>query len=82
MDAKQSFEGLYKNKSGNKWGVKAKKVPGKFYPLDIEYGQSEGTGDELGLGSGSKLPKEIQELVRMLFDTERMLKAMSEFEVC
>ena len=82
--AKRSFEDLYRDKTGNRWGVKGNKVTGKFYPLEIDYGQDEDAAGKLvseGAGSTSKLPKEIQQLVRMLFDVESMKKAMLEFEV-
>lgn len=59
------------------------KRPGKFYPLEIDYGQEESSVAKLGPGAGvcSKLPTQIQDLVRMIFDVESMKKAMLEFEV-
>lgn len=33
-------------------------------------------------GTKSKLPKPVQELIRMIFDVESMKKAMVEYEVC
>jgi len=74
---------LYKDKTGNVWGEKGRKVPRKFYPLEIDYSQDEdGTGKmSVGEGSTSKLPGAVQQLVRMLFDVESMKKAMLEFEV-
>ena len=32
-------------------------------------------------GSNSKLPKEVQDLVKMIFDVDQMKKTMLEFEV-
>ena len=64
--------------------MKGNKVTGKFYPLEIDYGQDEDAAGKLvssTAGSTSKLPQEIQQLVRMLFDVESMKKAMLEFEV-
>ena len=57
-------------------------MPGKLYTLEIDYSQ-EDEDDKMGIatGSTSKLPEAIQQLVRMLFDTESMKKAMFEFEV-
>ena len=74
---------LYRGKMGNTWGDKGRKVPGKFYPLEIDYSQEDEDG-KMGIatGSTSKLPEAIQQLVRMLFDVESMKKAMLEFEVC
>ncbi len=73
---------MYREKTGNEWGTKGRKIAGKFYPLDIDYGHSKDIEEELGSGPDSKLPQEIQQFVRMLFDVKRMKKAMSEFEVC
>ena len=80
----QEFERLYLEKTGNVWS-KSKdftKVAGKFYPLEIDYGQDD---DDVGISiaakSNSKLPPEIQDLVRMIFDIESMKKALKEFEV-
>lgn len=45
LDAVRQFEALYEEKTGNRWSKRHdfKKVPGKFYPLEIDYGQdSEG----------------------------------------
>jgi len=35
----------------------------------------------VGAGTKSKLPKAIQDLIKMIFDVESMKKAMVEFEV-
>ena len=74
---------MYQDKTGNEWGSPDfVKRPGKFYPLEIDYGQEE-EGVALGVSAGScsKLAPEIQDLVRMIFDVESMKKAMKEFEV-
>lgn len=36
-----AFEYLYKDKTGNDWSDRkfATKVPGKFYPLEMDYGE-------------------------------------------
>lgn len=39
-DAVTQFEALYEEKTGNRFSAKEfKKVPGCWYPLDIDYGQ-------------------------------------------
>lgn len=45
--------------------------------------QDEGEVKKLdaSAGSHSKLPKEVQDLVKIIFDVESMKKAMLEFEV-
>ena len=82
--AKESFKTLYGEKTGNPWGTTSfVKRPGKFYPLDIDYGQEESSVAALGAsaGSTSKLATQIQDLIRLIFDVESMKKAMLEFEV-
>ena len=60
----------------------AGKVPGKFYPLQIDYGDDTDSAFTLAsAGSKSKLVPQIQELVKMIFDIENMKRAMKEFEV-
>lgn len=42
-DAVTQFEALYEEKTGNRFSAKEfKKVPGLWYPLDIDYGQVSG----------------------------------------
>ncbi|XP_064402689.1 poly [ADP-ribose] polymerase 1-like isoform X5 [Halichondria panicea] len=84
--AKKHFELLYQDKTGNSWGTSKEsfvKRPSKFYPLEIDYGGDEDTGQQLGIAPGSKstLAPEIQDLIRMIFDVESMKKAMLEFEI-
>ena len=78
------FLRLYQEKTGTNWHNRkqARKVPGKFYPIDIDYGEEEGPSVSLSAaGSNSKLAPEIQDLIKMIFDIETMKKAMMEFEV-
>lgn len=76
------FESLFMEKTGNVWGAKNfEKRPGKFYPLEIDYGGEEDTDVLEKAGAKSKLAPEIQELVKMIFNVETMKKALLEFEV-
>lgn len=81
--AKNNFISLYGEKTANEWGVVPfAKKPGKFYPLEIDYGQSEDSASlSKDAGSNSKLAPEIQDLIKIIFDVESMKKAMREFEV-
>ena len=83
QSAVSEFERLYKEKTGNDWSDRAhaSKQPNKFYPLDIDYGEDDSSLSLADAGSNSKLPLEIQDLVKMIFDVESMKKAMMEFEV-
>ena len=83
QSAISEFERLYYDKTGNQWADRdrASKQPGKFYPLDIDYGEDDSSLSLVGAGSDSKLAPEIQNLVKLIFDIESMKKAMLEFEV-
>ncbi len=59
------------------------KMPGRFFPMDIDLGGDSKEIKKLDktAGSKSKLHKAIQDLVRLIFDVDTMKKAMVEFEV-
>ncbi|KAK7070986.1 Poly [ADP-ribose] polymerase 1, partial [Halocaridina rubra] len=82
-DAISSFEALYEEKTGNRFFAKEfKKVPGCWYPLDIDYGQEEeAVKKPLVAGSKSKLHKAVQDLVALIFDVDTMKSALIEFEI-
>jgi len=83
-DAIEHFMKLYEEKTGNAWHSKNfTKYPKKFYPLEIDYGQDEEAVKKLTVSPGtkSKLPKPVQELIKMIFDVESMKKAMVEYEI-
>ncbi|XP_049632386.1 poly [ADP-ribose] polymerase 1 [Suncus etruscus] len=83
-DAVEHFMKLYEEKTGNDWHSKNfTKYPKKFYPLEIDYGQDEEAVKKLTVNPGtkSKLPKPVQELIKMIFDVESMKKAMVEYEI-
>jgi len=80
----RNFKEVYLDKSGNEWEDRKnfQKVPGKFYPLELDYGQEEDNIKKLDLASSkSALPKNIQDIICMIFDVEQMKKAMLEFEI-
>ncbi|KAG8123340.1 putative Poly [ADP-ribose] polymerase protein [Naja naja] len=83
-EAVEHFLDLYEEKTGNSWHSKNfTKYPKKFYPLEIDYGQDEEAVKKLTVSAGtkSKLPKAVQDLIKMIFDIESMKKAMVEFEI-
>ncbi|XDC80304.1 hypothetical protein R6Z07F_011477 [Ovis aries] len=83
-DAIEHFMKLYEEKTGNAWHSKNfTKHPKKFYPLEIDYGQDEEAVKKLTVNPGtkSKLPKPVQNLIKMIFDVESMKKAMVEYEI-
>jgi len=81
-EAVREFEFLYEEKTGNKWKNRDqfKKVPGKLYPLELDFGET----NEIKLSlenSKSKLARPVQELITLIFDIESMKRAMVEFEI-
>ncbi|XP_057584495.1 poly [ADP-ribose] polymerase 1 isoform X2 [Hippopotamus amphibius kiboko] len=83
-DAIEHFIKLYEEKTGNAWHSKNfTKYPKKFYPLEIDYGQDEEAVKKLTVNPGtkSKLPKPVQDLIKMIFDVESMKKALVEYEI-
>ncbi|XP_048363626.1 poly [ADP-ribose] polymerase 1 [Sphaerodactylus townsendi] len=83
-EAIEHFLNLYEDKTGNSWhSTNFTKYPKKFYPLEIDYGQDEEAVKKLTVSAGtkSKLPKPVQDLIKMIFDVESMKKAMVEFEI-
>ena len=82
--AKSEFTSVYLDKTGNRWEHRNNfvKTPGKFYPLEIDYGQQEDSALLSSVaGSNSKLAPEVQDLIKMIFDVESMKKTLLEFEV-
>ncbi|XP_046355890.2 poly [ADP-ribose] polymerase 1-like [Haliotis rufescens] len=80
----ESFKALYGEKTNNNFDDRKnfQKFPNKFYPLDIDYGQDEDAVKSIDRSSSkSKLPKEVQDLICLIFDVESMKKAMMEFEI-
>ncbi|XP_065561172.1 poly [ADP-ribose] polymerase 1-like isoform X2 [Artemia franciscana] len=85
FDAKQHFERLYAEKSGNEWSDRHNfvKLPDKMYPLELDYGADVTDSIEKMSVEASKssLPKPVKELICLLFDIDNMKKQMAEFEL-
>lgn len=77
----QQFKNLYEEKTGNVWEDRAhfQKLPGRFYPVDVDYGEDMANLEISD--KPSKLPKPVQDLVRLIFDVNSMKKVMLEFEL-
>ncbi|KAG8225243.1 hypothetical protein J437_LFUL008780, partial [Ladona fulva] len=97
-EAVEKFEEQYEDKTGNCWKDRKNfvKVPGKYYPLDIDYGQAslffsfdylyqvvedESKKMKLVVSKECSLPEPIQKLISLIFDVENMKKTMLEFEL-
>ncbi|XP_047316046.1 poly [ADP-ribose] polymerase 1 [Impatiens glandulifera] len=87
MDAIQEFKRLFLEKTGNPWEAWVEKEdfqkqPGKFYPLDIDYGINKDPPKKKILDNvDSILPHPLLELMKMLFNVEAYRAAMMEFEI-
>lgn len=87
LDAIREFKRLFLEKTGNEWESWVnkddfEKQPGKFFPLEIDYGVDESRQKDIGsLGAKSKLDPRVIGLMKMLFDLETYRAAMMEFEI-
>lgn len=81
------FKRLFLEKTGNEWESwenkdNFEKQPGKFFPLEIDYGVDESRQKNIGsLAAKSKLDPRVIDLMKMLFDLETYRAAMMEFEI-
>ncbi|XP_062190383.1 poly [ADP-ribose] polymerase 1 [Phragmites australis] len=85
-DAIHEFKRLFLEKTGNPWEAWEQKTyfqkqPGRFYPLDIDYGvKQRPKGKDIGEMKSSLAPQ-LLELMKMLFNVEAYRAAMMEFEI-
>ncbi|KAL1143123.1 hypothetical protein V6Z11_A11G141100 [Gossypium hirsutum] len=85
-DAISEFKRLFLEKTGNSWEAWEKKQnfqkqPGRFFPLDIDYGVNKQVSEKKHTDADSQLPPPLLELVKMLFNVETYRAAMMEFEI-
>lgn len=85
-DAIEEFKRLFLEKTGNPWEAwvhkqNFKKHPGKFFPLDIDYGVNKQAPKKNLDDANSKLAPALKELIKMLFNVETYRAAMLEFEI-
>lgn len=82
--AVKKFCSLYAEKTGNHFGQDDfKKQPGLFYPIDVKFDE---VADETDVQAPveeipSKLTAPVQDLIRLMFDVDRMKKVMLEFDL-
>lgn len=81
--AKAEFCALYEEKTGNQWDSRHHfvKVPGRMYPVDIDYGENDDEKLEINNDVPSNLEKPVQNLIKMIFDINTMKSTMKEFEL-
>ncbi|KAJ1288363.1 hypothetical protein BS78_02G084100 [Paspalum vaginatum] len=85
-DAIQEFKRLFLEKTGNTWEAWERKTnfqkqPGRFYPLDIDYGVKQAPKRKDISEMKSSLAPQLLELMKMLFNVETYRSAMMEFEI-
>ncbi|TKY62377.1 Poly of ADP-ribose polymerase 1 [Spatholobus suberectus] len=84
-DAICEFKRLFYEKTGNPWEAWEQKTiqkqPGRFFPLDIDYGVNKQVSKKKKNDTDSKLPPPLIELMKMLFNVETYRAAMMEFEI-
>ncbi|KAG1354900.1 putative Poly [ADP-ribose] polymerase [Cocos nucifera] len=85
-DAIQEFKRLFLEKTGNPWEAweqkkNFEKQPGRFFPLDIDYGVKQVSKKKDSTNTKSLLAPQLIELMKMLFDVETYRAAMLEFEI-
>ncbi|KAL5796559.1 hypothetical protein ACOSQ2_001379 [Xanthoceras sorbifolium] len=85
-DAICEFKRLFLEKTGNSWETweqkqNFEKKPGRFFPLDIDYGVNRQVSKNKQTDADSKLAAPVIELMKMLFNVETYRAAMMEFEI-
>ncbi|KAK6928994.1 Guanylate-binding protein, N-terminal, partial [Dillenia turbinata] len=86
-DAIREFKRLFLEKTENPWEAweqkqKFEKQPGRFFPLDIDYGVHKQVSQRESQNvANSQLAPPVLELIKMLFNVETYRAAMMEFEI-
>ncbi|XVF21621.1 hypothetical protein REPUB_Repub12eG0106200 [Reevesia pubescens] len=85
-NAISEFKRLFLEKTGNTWEAweqkqNFQKQPGRFFPLDIDYGVNKQVSRNKHTYVDSQLPPPLLELMKMLFNVETYRAAMMEFEI-
>jgi hypothetical protein len=86
-DAIEEFKQVYFDKTGNEWVDRRsfRKRPNKFYPLELDFGNTDTNLKRITYDDSvslvSKLEKPVHDLIRLIFDVEKMKNAMIEFEI-
>ncbi len=78
------FNELYKKQTGNDFNAKTfVKKPGKFYPVEVDYGDEQSLKKIADLNSNipSNLPESVQQLTKLIFDVNEMKKQLLEFNL-
>lgn len=81
-EAKQSFLHIYYDKTGNDFTIRENfvKVPGRMYPLEIDY-EEQKIVDPEKCKIKSKLNSSVQSIIKILFDVDTMKRTMMLFDL-
>eukprot|EP01004_Peranema_trichophorum_P001893 NODE_1246_length_2049_cov_43.662513_g1054_i0.p1 GENE.NODE_1246_length_2049_cov_43.662513_g1054_i0~~NODE_1246_length_2049_cov_43.662513_g1054_i0.p1 ORF type:complete len:503 (+),score=117.03 NODE_1246_length_2049_cov_43.662513_g1054_i0:366-1874(+) len=89
--AKRGFCSKFREKTHNNWAEREnfEKVAGKYFLMDMDYGDDEGaaaTAEDSTEGTSttipeSKLPPQVQDIIKLITDTKMMTNSMSELEI-
>ncbi|XP_073033565.1 poly [ADP-ribose] polymerase 1-like [Primulina eburnea] len=84
-DAIQEFKRIFLEKTRNPWEAweqkkDFRKQPGRFYPLDIDYGVKNSPRKQLDFAN-SQLAPQLVESMKILFNVETYRAAMMEFVI-
>jgi len=85
--AKALFFAQYTDKTANDWDTRNnfEKVPGKMYPVDVDYGDDENADSskllDVSKATNSKLPQRVQSIISLMFDIEMMKSTLAELEI-
>ncbi|XP_032296678.1 poly [ADP-ribose] polymerase [Drosophila virilis] len=83
VDAIQCFHSVYAEKTGNEFRNRNNfvKIPGRMYPIDIQYEEYKEVNDASSGNIDSKLEPSVQNLIKLIFDVDSMKKTMMEFHI-
>ncbi|XP_017873447.1 PREDICTED: poly [ADP-ribose] polymerase [Drosophila arizonae] len=83
IDAKQCFFDVYADKTGNDFRNRNNfvKMPGRMYPIDVQYDAGDESKQSKFDNIPSKLDPAVQKLVQLIFDVDTMKKTMMEFHI-
>lgn len=79
----EEFENQFFDKTGNYWECKPyKKIAGKYAVVDVDYTDDEKIKEmEKKSAIPSKLPIQVQDIIKLIFDVDAMKQTMMEFEL-
>ncbi|XP_018647027.1 poly [ADP-ribose] polymerase, putative [Schistosoma mansoni] len=81
--ARSTFKEIYFEKTGNEWESRKnfRKVPHKFYELELDYNSSKTNEIQTISNIPCKLHPALQSLLKFICDVKSMEKTMAEFEL-